>query len=77
MYDEEFYDIFFPFSEGDTRKLIKIYQKSFTTKYNSHKEVKSLPILSDIVRELQIIATVNELYSSFTSNNNFMIEVVH
>ena len=53
---KEFYDIFFPFSEANTRKLMKIYQKAFTTKYNSHKEVKTLNNLSDIVRELQLVA---------------------
>ncbi len=53
---KEFYDIFFPFSEANTRKLMKIYQKAFTTKYNSHKEVKALNYLSDIVRELQLVA---------------------
>jgi hypothetical protein len=80
MYDEEFYDIFFPFSEGDTRKLIKIYQKSFTTKYNSHKEVKSLPILSDIVRELQIVAadifwTENENEDQLKEIQLFLLKV--
>jgi hypothetical protein len=77
---KEFYDIFFPFSEADTRKLIKIYQKSFTTKYNSHKEVKSLPILSDIVRELQIVAadifwTENENEDQLKEIQLFLLKV--
>ena len=50
------YDICYPFSDSKTKNLIKIYQKTFSKKYNSHNEVKALPNLSESICELQNVA---------------------
>ena len=51
---KELFDISYPFSEAPIKNLLKIYKNSLSQNYNSHKDIKSLQNLEDIVFDLQL-----------------------
>ena len=51
---KELYDVSYPFSDSKSKNLLQIYKNTLSTKYNSHKDIKSLPNLPDIVCSLQL-----------------------
>ena len=51
---KELYEVSYPFSDSKSKSLLKIYKNTLSTKYNSHKDIRSLPNLPEIVCALQL-----------------------
>ena len=51
---KELYDITYPFSEAKSKTLVNIYKNTHSSKYNSHKDIKSIPKLDEIVIDIQM-----------------------
>ena len=51
---KELFDITYPFSEAKSKTLVNIYKNTYSSKYNSHKDIKSIPKLDEIVIDIQM-----------------------
>ena len=50
---KELCDVCYPFSEDKSKDLIKIYKSTLSSKYNSHKDIKAIAKLEEIVVNVQ------------------------
>ena len=50
---KELYNVAYPFSEAKSKTLVNIYKNTHSSKYNSHKDIISIPKLDEIVIDIQ------------------------